>query len=74
MSYIKGSCECEVCNNEIDYAWLLSDGVIEKIPEKIIAKHNKKDDKYEISVKCLKCGNVICFEYSLDGKYIGKRG
>lgn len=77
MSYIYNSCVCEICGGKIDYVWQLADGMFERIPDRekhVFAASNKIYTKYEVSVKCPKCKTVSCFEYSLDGKYLGKRG
>lgn len=77
MSYIHNSCTCEGCSGKIDYIWQLADGVFERIPDRkkyVFAASNKIYTKYEVSVKCPKCKTISCFEYSLDGKYMGKRG
>lgn len=77
MSYIYNSCACEVCGSKIDYVWQLADGVFERTPDHgkvIFADYNRMYTKYEVCVKCPECKTVSCFEYSLDGKYIGKRG
>lgn len=77
MSYIYNSCACEVCGAKIDYVWQLADGVFERVPDRekyVFAANNKIYTKYEVFVRCPECKTIACFEYSLDGKYIGKRG
>ena len=77
MSYIYNSCVCENCNGKINYVWLLADGMFERKPDcekYVFAASNKIYTKYEVSVKCSKCKSILCFEYSLNGKYMGKRG
>lgn len=77
MSYIYNSCVCEVCGSEIDYVWQLADGIFEVVPDRtryVFADYDRSYKKYDVCVKCPKCKTVLCFEYSLDGKYTGKRG
>ena len=77
MSYIYNTCACEICGGKIDYVWQLADGVFDRVPDRekyVFAASNKIYTKYEVCVRCSECKTIACFEYSLDGKYIGKRG
>lgn len=76
MSYIHNFCKCETCQKEFEYVWLYPDAKFEVIPDRekyVFANHNRVYTKYEVCTRCPSCKTISCFEYSLEGKYIGKR-
>lgn len=76
MSYIYNSYTCEICESEIKYVWLLADGKFERVPDRdrfVFADYYKAFNKYDVSIRCPNCKSISTFEYSLDGKCLGKR-
>ena len=77
MSNIFGEYKCTRCGSSVKYTWMLADGKFESVPDRrkyVVGYHNKVDSKYEVSVQCPNCKDMACFDYSLDGAYIGGKG
>ena len=77
MSNIFGEYKCTRCGSSVKYTWMLPDGKFESLTDcnKFAdCRHSKVGSKYEVSVWCPNCKDMVCFDYSLDGAYIGGKG